>query len=67
LLPRLMRPAVKAEMEKVSMNKTIVYCKPNIVILGSVTAMICATHIKGPTGVIEAIHWRINPAYDLDE
>ena len=49
------------------MNKTIAYCKPNIVVLGRVVEMICATYIKGPTGVIEAIQWRINPAYDLDE
>jgi hypothetical protein len=49
------------------MNQTIAYGKPNIVILGSVAEMIRGTHIKGHRGVVEAIHWRILPAYDLDE
>lgn len=49
------------------MNQTIAYCKPKIVILGSVAEMIYGTHIKGHRGVVEAIHWRILPAYDLDE
>ena len=49
------------------MNQTIAYCKPNMAVLGSVAEMICGTHIKGHTGIIEAIQWRINPAYDLDE
>ncbi|MGA7792419.1 MAG: hypothetical protein WCA19_05225 [Candidatus Acidiferrales bacterium] len=48
------------------MNKTIAYCRPNIVVLGSVAEMICAL-VKGHIGIIEAIQWRINPAYDLDE
>jgi hypothetical protein len=60
-------PIAKAKMEKGKMNSMIVCCKPNIVVLGSVAKMICGTHIKGPTGVIEAILSRINPAYDLDE
>jgi len=54
-------------MEKAKMNTTIAYCKPNIVVLGRVAEMICATHVKGPTGVIEGTQWRINPAYDLDQ
>ena len=49
------------------MNSTIAYCKPNITILGGVAEMIRGTHIKGHRGVVEAIHWRILPAYDLDE
>lgn len=49
------------------MNSTIAYRKPNIVVLGSVAEMICATHIKGPTGDIESTLSRINPAYYLDE
>ena len=49
------------------MNKTIAYCNPNVVVLGSIAEMICGTYIKGPTGVIEAIQWHIQPAYDLDE
>ena len=49
------------------MNKTIAYCKPNIVVLGSLAEMIRGTHIKGHTGIIEAILWRILPAYDIDE
>jgi hypothetical protein len=57
----------KTKMEQAKMNQTIAYCKPYVVILGSVAEMIRGTHIKGHTGIIEAIHWRINPAYDLDE
>jgi len=49
------------------MGEAIVYCKPNIVALGSVAEMIRGTLIKGHRGVVEAIHWRILPAYDLDE
>jgi hypothetical protein len=55
------------EMEKARVDRTIAYCKPSIVILGSVAEMIRGTHIKGHRGIIEAIHWRILPAYDLDE
>jgi hypothetical protein len=54
-------------MEAANMNKTVTYCKPTIVVLGSVTETIRGTHIKGHAGIIEAIHWRILPAYDLDE
>jgi hypothetical protein len=49
------------------MNETIAYCKPNIVLLGSVTKLIRGTHIKGHRGVPEAVYWRILPAYDLDD
>jgi hypothetical protein len=49
------------------MDQTIVYNKPNIAVLGTVAEMIRGTHIKGHRGVVEAIHWRILPAYDLDE
>lgn len=49
------------------MNTTIAYCKPNIVVLGSVSEMIHGTLIKGHIGILEAIQWRILPAYDLDE
>jgi hypothetical protein len=55
------------KVDKEGMNKAIAYCKPNIVVLGRIAEMICATHIKGPTGLIEAIRWRILPVYDLDE
>jgi hypothetical protein len=40
-------------MEKAKMNKTIAYCKPNIVVLGSVAEMICGTLIKGHIGIID--------------
>lgn len=49
------------------MNTTIAYCKPNITVLGGVVKMICATLIKSHIGIIEAVQWRILPAYDLDE
>jgi len=58
---------VKAEMEKTKMNSTIAYCQAKIVVLGGVAEMICATHIKGPTAVMETTVSRINPSYDLDE
>ena len=43
------------------------YCKPTIVELGKVEDVIQGTLIKGHRGIIEAIHWRILPAYDLDD
>jgi hypothetical protein len=49
------------------MNQPIKYNKPIIADLGSVMELIRGTLIKGRTGIIEAIHWRILPAYDLDE
>lgn len=49
------------------MNVRNGYCKPNVVVLGSVGEMIRGTRIKGHRGVVEAIHWFILPAYDLDE
>ncbi len=49
------------------MNQVIKYRKPVVVDLGSVMEVIRGTLIKGHTGIIEAIHWRILPAYDLDE
>ena len=49
------------------MMTIIVYCKPNIFVLGTAAEVIQGTLIKGKTGVIEAIHWYILPAYDLDE
>jgi hypothetical protein len=48
------------------MNQTILYCKPDITILGRAAEMICGTFIKYHRGVIEGIRWRILPAYDLD-
>ncbi|MGA8152412.1 MAG: hypothetical protein WB952_15775 [Terriglobales bacterium] len=48
-------------------HKVIEYRKPVMVDLGSVTEIIRGTLIKGHRGIIEAIHWRILPAYDLDE
>jgi len=49
------------------MSNAIAYRKPNVVILGSVAELIGGTHIKGRTGIIEAIQWHIQPVYDLDE
>jgi hypothetical protein len=49
------------------MNHAIEYHKPIIVDLGSAMEVIRGTLIKGSHGVIEAIHWRILPAYDLDD
>ncbi len=49
------------------MNHVIEYRRPLIVDLGSVMEVIRGTLIKGQRGIIEAIHWRILPAYDLDE
>ncbi len=49
------------------MNHVIRYRKPIIVDLGSVMEVIDGTLIKGQRGIIEAIHWRILPAYDVDE
>lgn len=54
-------------MEKSNVNQTVAYCKPAIVVLGSVAEMIRGMHMKGHTGILEAIHWCFNPAYDLDE
>jgi hypothetical protein len=52
---------------KNKMDDATEYHKPVIIDLGDVTEVIQGTLIKGHTGVIEAIHWRIIPAYDLDE
>jgi len=49
------------------MSEIIAYCKPNITVVGSVAEMTRGTHIKGHRGIVEATHWRILPAYDLDE
>jgi len=54
-------------VEALKMDQPIVYCKPNIVVLGRVPELIRGTQIKGHRGVVEAIRWRILPAYDLDE
>jgi hypothetical protein len=42
------------------------YTKPEVVFLGQATQVI-QNHVKGHVGIIEAIHWYILPAYDLDE
>lgn len=49
------------------MSDVIKYRKPVIVELGSVMEVIRGMLIKGQRGIIEAIQWRILPAYDLDE
>jgi hypothetical protein len=49
------------------MNRTTAYCRPSITVLGGVLEMIRGTRIKGHTGILEAIRWRILPAYDVDE
>jgi len=49
------------------MNQSIKYNKPIIADLGSIIEVIRGTLVKGPTGIIESIHWRIIPAYELDE
>ena len=54
-------------MWKARMYTQMAYYKPTVVFLGGIVEIICATHIKGSRGVIEAIPWRIVPAYELDE
>jgi hypothetical protein len=54
-------------MENSQMNMPVLYCKPNTAVLGSVAEMVRGVHVKGHTGIIEAIRSRILPAYDLDE
>jgi len=49
------------------MNKTIAYCKPNLVVLGRVAEMIYATRIRDSDRSHQAIQRHIQPAYDLDE
>jgi hypothetical protein len=49
------------------MDNAIQYRKPVIVELGSLMRVICRTLIKGHQGILEAVYWRILPAYDLDE
>jgi len=49
------------------MDQAIQYRRPVIVELGSLMEVIRGTLIKGHQGILEAIHWRILPAYDLDE
>jgi len=49
------------------MNQLIEYRKPVIVDLSSVMEIIRGTLIKGQRGIIEAIHWRILPAYEVDD
>jgi hypothetical protein len=43
------------------------YRKPVMVDLGSVKEVIRGTLIKGHRGIIETIHWKMIPAYDLDD
>ena len=43
------------------------YSKPTVSELGSAVEVICGTIIKGPIGLLESFHWRIAPAYDLDD
>jgi len=50
-----------------NMNQLIEYRKPVIVDLSSVMEIIQGTLIKGQRGIIEAIHWRILPAYEVDD
>jgi len=50
-----------------TMEHATEYHKPVIIDLGDLMEVIQGTLIKGHTGVIEAVHWRILPAYDLDE
>ena len=52
---------------KKNVNHVIEYPKPVIVDLGSLMEVIRGTLIKGHRGIIEAIHCRVLPAYDLDE
>jgi hypothetical protein len=49
------------------MDQPIEYRKPAIVDLGSVMEVIRGTFTKGHAGVLESIHWRIIPAYELDD
>lgn len=43
------------------------YKKPEIIVLGEANKMIAYTSVKAHLGILEAIAWCINPAYDLDE
>jgi len=63
----LVASAPKETRSEMNDNGKVAYCKPNVMVLGSVMEVIRGTLIKGHRGIIEAIHWRILPAYDLDE
>ncbi|MGD1079661.1 MAG: hypothetical protein ABR881_15165 [Candidatus Sulfotelmatobacter sp.] len=54
-------------MDGKKMSNPIAYRKPDVVILGSVAEITGGTHIKGHTGIIEAVQWHMQPVYDLDE
>jgi hypothetical protein len=43
------------------------YRKPVIVNLGSMMEVIRGTLTKDHRGIIETIHWKMIPAYDLDD
>jgi hypothetical protein len=64
--PGSMNMELLAENGESTMDK-ITYCKPDLVVLGSIVEMTCGTLIKSHRGMIEAFQWRILPAYDLDE
>lgn len=49
------------------MKQLTQYQKPIILELGKVTEVVGGTLIKGHTGILEAIHSKIIPAYDLDD
>lgn len=42
------------------------YTKPEVAVLGQAISVM-EQRIKGHVGTIESVHWRITPAYDLDE
>jgi len=49
------------------MNPPVEYRKPIIVDLGSLKEVIRGTHIKDHRGIFENLHWKMIPAYDLDD
>ena len=48
-------------------NNKIDYRKPIIVYLGRLKEVIGGTLIKGHRGIFETVHWKVIPAYDLDD
>jgi hypothetical protein len=57
----------KTIKEKDEMNPAVEYHKPVIVDLGSLKEVIRGAHLKGHRGIFENLHWKMIPAYDLDE
>jgi hypothetical protein len=45
------------------------YAKPEVAVLGEATHVIEFFHLKLPEGIFDGplLHFRLNPAYDLDK